>query len=90
MRDALAERGKVEEDRQAPLDAILAVVGDPGVWVVDGLPAVEGNEEILVNLVEDFVPPGGVEQLQGLADRLVDDEPAVFDRAHDLRVDRPC
>nr|CTQ89089.1 Mobile element protein [Kibdelosporangium sp. MJ126-NF4] len=31
MRDALAERGKAGEDRQALLDAILSIVGDPAV-----------------------------------------------------------
>jgi TnpA family transposase len=31
MRDALAERGKAGEDRQALLDAILAIVADPGI-----------------------------------------------------------
>ncbi|MEO6089760.1 MAG: Tn3 family transposase [Umezawaea sp.] len=31
MRDALAERGRAGEDRQALLDAILGIVGDPAV-----------------------------------------------------------
>jgi len=31
MRDALAERGKAGEDRQALLDAVLAIVADPAI-----------------------------------------------------------
>lgn len=31
MRDELAERGKAGEDRQALLDAILAIVADPAI-----------------------------------------------------------
>ena len=31
MRDVLAERGKAGEDRQALLDAILAIVADPAI-----------------------------------------------------------
>lgn len=62
-----------------------------GVWVVDGLPAVQAHEEILFNLVEDFAPPGRVEQLRRrLADRLAEDEPALPDGVCDLRVDQPC
>ncbi|MFE2755673.1 hypothetical protein ACFXGA_27100 [Actinosynnema sp. NPDC059335] len=61
-----------------------------GVWVVDGLPAVQAHEEILFNLVEDFAPPGRVEQLRTLADRLADDEPALPDGVCDLRVDQPA
>lgn len=31
MRDTLPERGRVGEDRQEPLDAILTIVADPAV-----------------------------------------------------------
>jgi hypothetical protein len=31
MRDALAERGKAGEDRQALLDDLLAIITDPGI-----------------------------------------------------------
>lgn len=60
-----------------------------GVWVVDGVPAVQVVEEFLRSVIENFAPPGRLERFRQLGDKLVGCEENFADRCL-VSVDQGC